>query len=35
MFYMREHPDFKEIGSRMLEIWQEGVDAFAPVAGLR
>jgi serine/threonine-protein kinase HipA len=33
--YMREHPDFKEIGNRMLEIWQEGVDAFAPVAELR
>jgi serine/threonine-protein kinase HipA len=27
--YIRENPDFEVIGSRMLAIWQEGVDAFA------
>ncbi|MBT0664908.1 HipA domain-containing protein [Geobacter pelophilus] len=27
--YIRENPDFEEIGSRMLPIWQDGVDAFA------
>ena len=27
--YIREHPDFGEIGGRMLAIWQEGIDAFA------
>jgi serine/threonine-protein kinase HipA len=27
--YIREHSEFEEIGSRMLAIWQEGVDAFA------
>ncbi len=26
--HMREHPGFRETGSRMLAIWQEGVDAF-------
>ena len=30
--YIREHPDFGEIGGRMLTIWQEGVDAFAKSA---
>lgn len=27
--YIRENPDFREIGNRMLSIWQDGVDAFA------
>ena len=27
--YIRENPDFEEIGNRMLSIWQDGVDAFA------
>ncbi|HZV81939.1 MAG TPA: type II toxin-antitoxin system HipA family toxin [Geobacteraceae bacterium] len=27
--YIRENPDFGEIGNRMLSIWQDGVDAFA------
>jgi hypothetical protein len=27
--YIREHSEFEEIGSRMLAIWQDGVDAFA------
>jgi serine/threonine-protein kinase HipA len=27
--YIRENPEFEGIGSRMLTIWQEGVDAFA------
>jgi serine/threonine-protein kinase HipA len=30
--YIRENPDFEEIGSRMLSIWQDGVDAFATSA---
>jgi len=30
--YIREHPEFGETGSRMLAIWQEGVDAFAKSA---
>jgi serine/threonine-protein kinase HipA len=27
--YIRENPDFEEIGNRMLSIWQDGVDTFA------
>lgn len=27
--YIRENPNFEEVGSRMLSIWQKGVDAFA------
>lgn len=27
--YIRDNPDFEEVGNRMLSIWQEGVDAFA------
>jgi len=27
--YIRENQDFEEIGSRMLSIWQDGVDGFA------
>lgn len=27
--YIRENPDFGEIGNRMMSIWQDGVDAFA------
>lgn len=30
--YIREHPEFGEIGGRMLAIWREGVDAFAKPA---
>jgi serine/threonine-protein kinase HipA len=30
--YIREHPEFEETGTRMLAIWQEGVDAFAKTA---
>lgn len=30
--YIREHPEFGEIGGRMLAIWQEGVDVFARAA---
>jgi serine/threonine-protein kinase HipA len=30
--YIREHPEFGEIGGRMLIIWREGVDAFAKAA---
>ena len=30
--YIRENPGFEEIGSRMLSIWQDGVDAFATSA---
>lgn len=26
--YIREHPDFEEIGNRVMRNWQEGVDAF-------
>jgi len=33
--YIREHPEFGEIGGRMLAIWQEGVDAFARSATRR
>lgn len=27
--YIREHSEFEEIGSRMLAIWRDGVNAFA------
>jgi len=27
--YIKEHPDFAEIGGRVLTIWREGVDEFA------
>jgi len=27
--YLKEHPDFAEIGGRVLTIWREGVDEFA------
>jgi len=27
--YIRENPDFEEIGNRMLLIWRDGVDVFA------
>lgn len=30
--YIREHPDFEEIGDRMLSIWRAGVDTFAQSA---
>lgn len=30
--YIREHPDFEEIGNAMLRNWQEGVDAFTTPA---
>ncbi|RQW78108.1 MAG: type II toxin-antitoxin system HipA family toxin [Geobacter sp.] len=30
--YIRENPDFEGIGSRMLSIWQDGVDAFVTSA---
>jgi len=30
--YIREHPEFEATGTRMLAIWQEGVDAFAKTA---
>lgn len=30
--YSREHPDFEEIGNRLLRNWQEGVDAFTTAA---
>lgn len=30
--YIREHPEFGEIGARMLTIWREGVDTFAKSA---
>jgi len=30
--YIRENPDFEAVGSRMLSIWRDGVDAFAKSA---
>ena len=27
--YIRDNPDFEEVGSRMLSIWKQGVDTFA------
>lgn len=27
--YILDHPDFEEVGGRMLSIWQKGVDEFA------
>lgn len=30
--YICEHPEFEEIGGRMLSIWRDGVDAFAKSA---
>jgi serine/threonine-protein kinase HipA len=26
-FYMKEHPEFAEIGERLLEEWESGVNA--------